>query len=125
MKYFIIALERVPNILPAYIIVTILFLASSLLFCCILLTGIQIAVKLPAKMTAISCHHPHDTQNKVLWKRGKPPAYPTDFDFLLFEGPGSANSKKSSTQGFNCWGNLPQRAICVWPWQWAGPHENG
>lgn len=102
MKYFIIALERVPNILPACIIVTILFLASSLLSCCILLPGIQIAVKLPAKMTAISCHHPHDTQHKVLWKRGKPPAYSTDFYFLLFEGPGSANSKKSSARGFNC-----------------------
>ena len=53
MKHFIIVLERFPNILPACIIVTILFLASSLLSCCILLTRIQIAVKLPVKMTAM------------------------------------------------------------------------
>lgn len=57
MKYLIIALERVPNILPAWIIVTILFLASSLLSCCILLTRIQIAVKLSAKMRAMVMIH--------------------------------------------------------------------
>lgn len=52
MKYFIIALERVPNTLPACIIVNYTFPGLLSPATAILLARIQIAVRLPMKMSA-------------------------------------------------------------------------
>lgn len=115
MKYFITALERVPNTLPACIIINYTFpgLISPLL-----LFFRQPEYRLQSgplgKCQPLSCHNSHDSQSKILRERGKP-AYHTDIVFCFLFSIWRARDfelPNPSEQVFSYLANLPRITAC-------------